>query len=618
MNVQRWRFANDYNTPGAVYANCHLDTTVNISQYQHPSITPGFTVTSTTVYTGDQLFGGSGGATKSSGLGYTTLKWADLIPVAYTIQAGDTIQFTTTAQLVTILLTGITGAGMGFTSGQTGGAGVVVANELHNGALAQVFVDGVLQLMLDCYQATPQGQLFLDGLSHVIKIVHSGQYNVAISPVSSVTNTVGTSVGTGWSPNITILANPTFLAAKWRILATGAGTFNLLRTLPGGSETTVDTGLTTGTLYTGSGSGATGGAAAPHIPGISFKVTGTLTNGDTAFLITDSTMVGVQSVTLQSGTGVAAGAYTSAVVDSGEPDTQWFLAEWIDNQPMAQFQLATSQTIHYSGVHSSHSPGVPTLTQDTTYAVTTFTPQDMALQVAAVNSGDVGLVNAPRSRYCQWTITFPAITTTQPWFRDLWLFYWVPERDPNFIGKIALGKDWVMGPNLNGILGALATHRAVTDTLTSDFAASYTISSAVDQYAAGYGADFGLPQYSGEQIQTYQARLAGVINSRNASGTLPHIAGDIALLVNGAASPITPPVAGVTPAVASSGGVIVAQTNSQQFNVTIPPYPYTGLPGLTPAQAQVIIKAFILGTQTPVNSVINPNNNPATINITFL
>lgn len=608
MNRQQWRFIQDWNAAGSSFANAKLDTVVNVSAYQHPSVVPGFNPSGSTVFTGDQLFGGSGGATLINSLSYTNLKWADLIPVAFTTQAGDAVQLTTTAALVAIQLAGVASSGMGFGSGQLGGAGAVFSNEIRNGALAQVFVDGVLTAAADTFQATPLINLFLDGASHVIKIVHSGSYNSSISPVGAITNTVGTSVGTAWAGSIVVLATPTFVAAKYRIQATASGVFSLFRTLPGAGETTLATGLTTGTLYTGSGSGGTGGASAPNIPGISFKLTGTLVNGDTAFITTDPTMLGVQSVTLYTSTGVTAGAYTSAVVDSGQTDTQWFLAEWVDNQPMASFALAVSQTATVVG-------GALTLVQDASYSSTTLTPGDKALPIAKTNLGTAGLMARPRGRYAQWTMTFPAISTSQPYFRDLSLYYWVPERDPNFVSKIALGSNWAMGPNLNATLGTLAAQLAATASAAGDFVGSYTISKAVDQYLSGYGADLGLPQFSSEQTQTYQARLSSTIANRQAGASVPDLAAKINILVNGVANAVTLSAPGVNPTSATCGGVIVKQTTLQQYSVDIPPYPYAGLPGLSATLAQTIIKQYI-ASLTSVNSVINPLN-AGSYNVTF-
>ena len=411
--------------------------------------------------------------------------------------------------------------------------------------------------------------LFLDGVRRTILITHTGGYNTAVAPVGPVSPLVGTSVSNGLS--LTSLLHGTFITASWRILATASGTYTLFRTLPGGSETTIATGLLTGTTY----------ADSAHVPGVSVVLTGTLTTSDSATFSTDVTEVAFTTITLgYSGGGGGGVSYLSPIVDSGAADTQWFTGEWTQSTvpALSAFSLATGQTPLPDGSWSTYAaPVVNTTLPDAQ------TPQGVA-----------GLMAAPRGRYAQYTATFATGTSVPPYIRDLTLSYWVPERDPQFMSKMAFGESWAPGRLMCGYFGALAVELAFARQRSLDYVSSLGISGAVDQYLQAYGSDFGLPQYTGEQQTTYQQRLLAARRSHPDGGSLAFIAEQAALLTGFPLSAI--------------GATTLA--GAYQFSITIPApvsgaggTAYPNLPGLPVAQAQAIISTC-LHSITPVTNIL--------------
>ena len=169
MQLQRWRFAADY-AVGTLTAAV-LDATLYASTYGHPALVPSTGTGSGTVYTGAQVQSGSLGTITyqtysggSFGAG-SSANWSVVGNVYYTSTNGATLSFTTTARQLTVQVTGIFAAGMGGVSGGTNATSGVI----HNGAIARLYLDGVLIQSLDSFNATPIFYpLTLDGTTHTI------------------------------------------------------------------------------------------------------------------------------------------------------------------------------------------------------------------------------------------------------------------------------------------------------------------------------------------------------------------------------------------------------------------------------------------------------------------
>lgn len=579
MLSQRWRFAGDWNT-GNFNTTTTLDSAVNVSQYGHPALIPNVVFTTPTINTGKQVFNGTSTpvATLSGGNAYALID-----TIMATAKAGDFFTFTTTAPAVQINLTGVLASG----TVHSGGTGVV-ANAIRNGGLVQILVDGVLAASADCAGAAPSSTIYLDGASHTIKVLHTGNYSASTQPIGAVTPLVGTTVSAGLSV-LASTTQKTFGSFNWRVLATSSTQFSLFHTPPGSAETLVASGLNVGTTYD----------SASDVPGVSLRLTGTLTTNDSATFTTDLVMSGVVTVVILNGSGGNTGTYTSEVIDSGAANTQWFLARWAQSSPMATFNVASGNT------------PVP----DSTWRNVTVTPISATMPQSGIQYGYAGLSTIPRGRYAQWTIGFPVgLSSTKPWIRDLTFYYWVPAMDPFFL-RLGLANNWVPGPNMNAIAGVICSVQADTRDAVLDFIASYAIGGAVDQYLQNIGADLGVPQYSGEPPLAYRSRLQAALATHPNGASPTYIASQVASLVGG----IFPTSANITSVVNTSsqqtvtvmtppmitGPVVVAQGTAGQYSISIPApvtsgnSSYPGLPGVAIPLAQAVIAAFI-------NNVLNP------------
>lgn len=587
MQSIRTRFAEDWNQ-GSYNGTTTLDTAINVSQYGHPALIPLVVFTTPTTNTGKQVSNGTSTpvCTLSGGNAYALV---DTIMV--TSQAGDFFTFTTTAPAVIVNLTGVLPSGLVHS-----GAGGVVANAIRNGGLVQILVDGVVVANADCAFATPAITVFLDGASHTIKVLHTGNHTSAVQPLGPVTPLVGTTVSAGLAVSAST-TQKTLIAAKWRILATAAGVFTLFCTLPGASETTIATGLTTGTTYDSN----------TRVPGVSFVVSGSLTVNDSAIFTTDVVMSGIITLIIENGTGGNTGSYTSDVIDSGAFNTQWFMARWAEVSPMATFTLKTGGT---------PSP-------DATWQTTIIAPNSATLPQSGQQYGYAGLTAAPRARYGQWTITFPVgASGTEPWVRDLTIYFWVPQTDPYFL-RLGLATNWVAGPIMTAVCGIQATLLQDARDQAFDFINSYAIGGAVDQYLQNIGADLGVPQYSGEPPLSYRNRLQAALASHPSGGSPIYMATQVAALVGG----ILPTPANITTvanqttgaqavsvltAALVTGPVVLTQGTAGQYTISIPApvssgnTSYPGLPGLAIPLAQSVITALI-------TQVLNPATGRPTI-----
>jgi len=598
MRVARFRYGTDLQA--GAFQNTAFDTVINASRYGHAAIQP-IPATTYTAATGAQALGtpqppAAGlptfSITNTQGLGAAV--WQLLESFAYTYQAGDAIAFTTTARAVQIQLAGSRQAGAGLVAAPADTLGVI-----RNGAIAAILVDGAVQQSIDTANAAPLAQLYLDGASHTVQVVHSGSYSTAIQPIGPVTATASAG-GQSVAAQLVLraLAHPTFAAALWRVTATSATQYSLYKTVAGAAEALIASGLVSGTHYTGAAS----------VPGVDLSVaTGSaLVVGDGATFSTDVVTLAVESIATGSSGGAGSSAYTTPVMDAGDPQTQWFLAEW-DQAP----GLVMGGVTAYVG---------QTPTPDVSWATTTAVPTG-AMLPSGRGYGVAGLAGVPpvgatpRGRYCVLTFTFPAVATVAPWIRDPAVYAWTPERDPQILSKTGLVPDEAaVGPRLGAYVGTLAATTTELRQDVYDFVGSYAISGAVDQYLDAYGAARQIPRYTAEPPQAYRTRLLSASATRVAAASIPGLCQQIAQLVTGASSGLATSVSGGY-MTATCQGVVVAQAAGKQAPVTIPAPPYAGLSGLTVAQAQTLISQF-LQTVRPVGTVFFPNNTGSLV--TFL
>ncbi|MDB5057278.1 MAG: hypothetical protein JWO59_750 [Chloroflexi bacterium] len=116
--------------------------------------------------------------------------------------------------------------------------------------------------------------------------ISTGQ-TLAGATIGPVTPVTGTTVSAGLAGHVNpSLTQPNLTAATWKFQATASGAYTLFTTPQGGTQTTVATGLTTGTVYDD----------VAHIPGVAFSITGALTIGDSATILTGgATVLAVQN-----------------------------------------------------------------------------------------------------------------------------------------------------------------------------------------------------------------------------------------------------------------------------------------------------------------------------------
>lgn len=580
--MQRTVFAYKSDWDAGTYGGTNLDTQVAISPYNHPALVPTHGVTSTTLYTGQQVFAGAL-ATK------TGTAWASLADtggpaspaqgVILTTNGGDFLIFNSLNIVqVSIQFAGQLVAGSGFHVGDTG----LVFNAIRNGAVASVYVDGVLQANIDTYNGRPDYILLLDGASHTVKISHSGLYNAQINPIGPVVAGTGTSVSSG----LTVAnASGSEVASSWRVTALSASTYKVEQALPVPPGGTLSYSLVAGGPFN------TGTAYTSIAPGTSITVSGALTIGDSATFETYVTMMAIESISTGAGSGTINGLYTSPVLDSGNAHTQWFLAEWVKNAP-------------YSG---ETLPIITVSTGNQTDGVSVLDGVPQAAAVQQISRHDdgttraaIGLMALPAGQYCQFGVQFPPTVLAVQWIRDLVLYSWIPDptQEPDVLGRIA----WPLGAPPNELTqayeGMLATFAEDYQDYRRAFKASFGIAGAVDQYLLAHGLDRAFPPISGIDPQAYRTQLLAFTRSRGQGGSTAFICEQVAILVNGVDPNITSTVTGGK-TVSSGGGVTVAQTTAFALAITVPHPPYVGLSSLTIQQAQTAITSF-------VNTVLRP------------
>ena len=293
-------------------------------------------------------------------------------------------------------------------------------------------------------------------------------------------------------------------------------------------------------------------------------------------------------------TGAAGlGSYTSQVIDSGDNATQWFLAEWQQGSAITNYVLNTGQTpIPDASWFSYAAPGTDVLR-----------PADGT----RLGYGQAGLVGSQRGRYAQWQLIFPAASAFPLWFRDMNLYWWTPETDPEIVQNLAIGAHASPQRIMASVIGTLGTMLTDNYIAAQDLQSSYSISGSRDQFLYNYANDLGLTPYAGETQQTLKARTAGPIESRPGGGSLVALSTSLAKLLYDVQTPLVN-----TATQSACAGVVVAQTGTNAITITIPTSPWTYLPTVTPTQtttSQQIILATIIRL-TPVGCVVTVSPNP--------
>lgn len=303
-------------------------------------------------------------------------------------------------------------------------------------------------------------------------------------------------------------------------------------------------------------------------------------------------MMSVYNVNQVSG-AAGLGSYTSQIIDSGDNATQWFLAEWQQGSAITGYILNTGQT------------PVP----DSSWSSYAATDIDVLRLVdgTRLGYGQAGLISANRGRYAQWQLTFPSASASALWFRDMTLYWWTPETDPEITQNLAIGAHASPQRVMASVVGTLGTMLADNYVLAQDLQASYSIAGSRDQFLYNYASDLGLTPYAGEPQQALKARTAGPIQARPGGGSLVALSTSIAQLLYGVQTPLVN-----TSTQSTCAGVVVAHTGTNAITVTIPNSPWPSLPTTTPAQtttAQQIILATIVRL-TPVGCVVTVSPNP--------
>jgi hypothetical protein len=617
MNLTRFRFSSDW--AGGVFSGTSLDSTVNVSQYGHPAIQAGTPIASTLGYSGARLGLAANGTVTLSETNHPTSvstplnvfsgsasAWTLTDEYMLTPTAGDAFQFTTTAQSVTFTLPGIAVSGAGTVAGQastpalamdssnaTHGAlsgvqsGDYTSASVRNGAIATIAVNGQVVGTVDTYNqvavVTVSG---LAGTSNVIEVYHSGTYSPLFQPWTPASNVTGTSV----AGNLQISAqtpHPTFSTAQWRVVVTTGPQWKIQK----------NTGTIASPTWTDQVTGlALGAADTTHVPGlwVSLPSGPTYSVGDTAQFTTDVAQLAIGTVLFNFGSAAnGTCSYTSPVIDSGNAQAQWFLAQWTEAAALGAGNFTLK-------VGNTPSP-------DGSWTTQAFTPTDTILPISRARYGLTSLCapssssSLPRGRYAQFVIAFPPALQTG-YVRDLALYYWVPEQDTVVLSKLGFPPNWVPDPlTMAPIVGTIECALADTRQLALDFQASGSIGKAVDQWLQGYGADFGLVEWSGIPPQGFQAIVQSALQSHPQGSSIPGLQKQIALLVLG-------------PSGSPSSITITAGANNT-YTVTIPApahasgygtTEYAGLPGVPTGAgslARTIISNFVTQVLNPICAI---------------
>lgn len=326
-------------------------------------------------------------------------------------------------------------------------------------------------------------------------------------------------------------------------------------------------------------------------------------------------MLAIVQVAMSTGGVVAGGVYSSPIMDSGDPETQWFSSKWSEtplpnaypNPPntslISNVQVIAGQNLavptspyHGSLIDATASGGIA---DGIVYQGGSVAAYNFKTAQANPRFGCVGYPSQAIGRYGQVVVTFSLTPITNPYLIDLDTYSWVPSygRD-DFLAYHFLPPQARMGPNLLGYIGSLAMLCADKMQAAQDVISSYAISTAASQYLPTIGADRGLPLYSGEDPDAYRRRILTATQAYSNGGSASNICQMVSILVNGQnETPVITTSSGHT--VATAGGVVVTGGTNLTYTVSIPPAPYPGLVSVTIALARTIISDLV-GRLNPV------------------
>jgi hypothetical protein len=574
-----------------------LDSAVHVSSENHPALVPvAGTLAPGTVWTGADIKNGT--STPPATLTPAGNAWRLIDTILVSSQSADAWSISTTGAQLVVQLTGILASGL-----VHAGAPGVAAAAIRNGGLVQLLADGAVVDSADLAFAAPQLRWSNpDAAAHTLAVRFTGAHGTLVHPLSAVVTT-----GTGSMAPVLAESSTqtTFSAASWRLLGTAGNTYTLYHTPQGGVETSVATGLAAGTTYDDVG----------HIPGVRLRVPGPTVVGEQATFRTDVVMCAVVWFRVDSGGGGTGTArYLSPIFDSGASDSHFLLADF-DCADL--WTGATSPPMLTLSVGQSAVP-------DASWQSTPGVLVDPRVQPAGTRLGTAaaGFLASPRARYAQLAFTFPTAPTYDAWIRDLWLYAWVPERDPALLGRIPTPPSWTPGPSFEAVLGSMAAGAARARQDMLDLVASYAISTAASPYLEHIGADLGLAPYVYSLIPpaAYSLLLRAVAGSRPEGGSVAAIATEVAELLAGAVPTLASTVTGglltvlATSTVAGVGWPVQAQqTAPGALTLTVCPQGSGGWPGLAGvpfAVAQQIVTALAqtlrpMGCQLTI--VFNPS-----------
>lgn len=327
-------------------------------------------------------------------------------------------------------------------------------------------------------------------------------------------------------------------------------------------------------------------------------------------------MLAVVEVLLSTGGVVAGGTYTSPVMDSGDPRTQWFMSAWRETPLPAGFTSpATTSLVDTVQVMVGNTLVNP-LTQPyrnnlldatasggiaggTLYECSSPQAADLKTSQANPRFGCSAPPQEAVGQYAQFIITFALTSITNPYLVDFDVYSWVAAwGEDEFTANLFLPPSDRIGPNYLSYLGCLG--KLVVDKYNDaiDLNNSYAIATAATQYLPIIGADRGLVIYSGEDPDAFRIRVLAATQSYANGGSASNICEIISILVNGTfQTPVITTSSGRT--VATAGGVVVQGTAAYAYSITIPPAPYPNLTSVSLALARTII-SDLAGRLNPV------------------
>lgn len=541
-----------------------FDYIYNISSVNHPALIPNLAITSSTSETGAALSSAIGTTIPGvATIASTSNHWINYAPFTTTSTVGDTLVITPVAGTRQVVLSfqGILTAG----SGGIAGSGLT-ANQFRQGGIVSVTATG-LSASVDTYNTEATLTISISGTPSAITITNTGRINLSATPVSPVQAGIGLSMAAASAASF--IQGTQLTGAQITLTALSATTYSIQQTISGATTTVVASATVSSTPNAGT-----------YVPGVSLLVNGALTTGDTATFMCDPVQCTLSQISFGVGTSTTGSYYTTPVLDSGNSNTQWFLAEWTENIPFASVSVAVTDTNPFSGF-------------PVTWTTTVLTPTEY--QTSLLTIGTVGLTASPRGQYATFTFNFSTTSIVTPFLRDLFIYYWVPESDTTIWGKLGIADSYIPGVNALTYIGTLETFLAYTRYSALEYVSGMAISTAVDSYLISYGNDFEYPIYTSEPLEAYRTRLLAAISTRQDAGSLGFVQQQLQDFT----------------------GVAVTLTNlwntnsltPYQWQATIGPSVgayYPNLPGLPKTIAQQLITQFITTILNPLGNIITP------------